>query len=73
MEAGHSGGRGRRQCCGRSHVGATLSSIGIRILEIVFGLGLIGSAIVVVIVTFQDLIEVFERDTEPQREDEQRG
>ena len=48
---------------------AALSSIGIRILEAVFGFGILGSAVVVVIVTVQDLLEVAGRETEPQREE----
>ncbi|MGH9522772.1 MAG: hypothetical protein ACRD3E_09600 [Terriglobales bacterium] len=48
-------------------------TIGIRILEAVFAAGIVGSAIVVLIVTVQDLIEVFERDVESEREEQAHG
>ena len=43
-------------------------SIAIRTLEVVFAAGIIGSALVVLIVTVQDLIEVFQPEAEPERE-----
>jgi hypothetical protein len=49
------------------------TAISIRILEAIFALGIVGSALVVLIVTVQDLIEGFERDVGPDREEQTHG
>jgi hypothetical protein len=45
-------------------VESTLIKIGIRVLEAIFAVGIVGSAIVVIVAGIQDLVEISKREQE---------